>query len=263
MAAKQEIARLRDELNRHNRLYYEEAAPEISDREYDRLMDRLMELEAAHPELVTPDSPSRRVGGAPLAEFATVAHSVPMLSIDNTYNYDEVREWDARVRRGLNKGEAVKLRRRAQGRRRGRLAAVRGGRVRPGSDPRRRRAGRRHHGQPADRPRDPAEAARPPPCPARGPGRGLHDQLRARPAQRAPQGGGGAAVREPEELHRRLAQAARSEDLRPAAAPVHRSRAGEPPRASTRARTTRSPGSSRTGASRSARTRSATTRSTR
>jgi DNA ligase (NAD+) len=111
MAAKDvvhEIVRLRDELNRHNRLYYEDAAPEISDREYDRLMTRLMELEAAHPELATPDSPSRRVGGAPLAEFATVTHSVPMLSIDNTYNYDEVREWDARVRRGLNKGEAVK-----------------------------------------------------------------------------------------------------------------------------------------------------------
>src|SRR4051794_36325787 len=111
MAAKdvvREIARLLDELNRHNRLYYEEASPEISDREYDRLMERLTELEAAHPELVTPDSPSRRVGGAPLAEFATVAHSVPMLSIDNTYNYDEVREWDARVRKGLNKGEPVK-----------------------------------------------------------------------------------------------------------------------------------------------------------
>jgi DNA ligase (NAD+) len=108
MTAKHEIARLRDELNRHNRLYYEETAPEISDREYDRLMARLMELEAAHPELATPDSPSRRVGGAPLAEFETVRHSVPMLSIDNTYNYDEVREWDARVRRGLNKGEAVK-----------------------------------------------------------------------------------------------------------------------------------------------------------
>lgn len=103
-----EIAQLRDELNRHNRLYYEEAAPEISDREYDRLMERLMELEAEHPELLTPDSPSRRVGGAPLAEFETVTHSVPMLSIDNTYSYDEVREWDARVRKGLNKDEAVR-----------------------------------------------------------------------------------------------------------------------------------------------------------
>lgn len=110
MAAKSlthEIDRLRAEIERHNRLYYIEAAPEISDREYDRLMDRLIELEAAHPELVTPDSPTQRVGGAPLAEFATVAHAVPMLSIDNTYSYDELREWDARVRRGLTPGEPV------------------------------------------------------------------------------------------------------------------------------------------------------------
>src|SRR5436305_9262365 len=103
-----EIAELRSELGRHNRLYYLDAAPEISDRDYDRLMARLVELEAKHPELITPESPSRRVGGAPLAEFATVAHSVPMLSIDNTYSYDEVREWDARVCKGLNKGEAVR-----------------------------------------------------------------------------------------------------------------------------------------------------------
>jgi DNA ligase (NAD+) len=102
-----EIERLRAELDRHNRLYYLEAAPEISDREYDRLMKRLMDLEAEHPELVTPESPSQRVGGAPLAEFATVEHAVPMLSIDNTYSYDEIREWDARVRRGLNRGETV------------------------------------------------------------------------------------------------------------------------------------------------------------
>ncbi len=110
MASKQverEIATLRDEINRHNRLYYLDAAPEISDREYDRLMARLMELEAKHPELISPDSPSQRVGGAPLAEFASVAHAVPMLSIDNTYSYEEVREWDARVRRALNPGEPV------------------------------------------------------------------------------------------------------------------------------------------------------------
>jgi DNA ligase (NAD+) len=111
MAAKSvehEIEHLRNELNRHNRLYYEEAAPEISDREYDKLMARLMELEAEHPELLTADSPSQRVGGAPLAEFKTVAHAVPMLSIDNTYSFDEVREWDARVRRGLNPEEPVR-----------------------------------------------------------------------------------------------------------------------------------------------------------
>ncbi len=103
-----EIAELRSELDRHNRLYYLDAAPEISDRDYDRLMARLVELEGEHPELITPESPTQRVGGAPLAEFATVVHSVPMLSIDNTYSYDEVREWDVRVRKGLNKGEPVK-----------------------------------------------------------------------------------------------------------------------------------------------------------
>jgi DNA ligase (NAD+) len=103
-----ELARLREEIDRHNRLYYVEAAPEISDREFDRLLKRLEELEAEHPELITPDSPTQRVGGEPLEEFATVAHAVPMLSIENTYNYKEVREWDARVHRGLTSGEAVR-----------------------------------------------------------------------------------------------------------------------------------------------------------
>jgi DNA ligase (NAD+) len=105
---KREIARLRAEINRHNRLYYVDAAPEISDREFDRLMKQLQQLEAANPELITPDSPTQRVGGEPLAEFRTVAHAVPMLSIDNTYNFDELREWDARVRRGLTTGEKVR-----------------------------------------------------------------------------------------------------------------------------------------------------------
>ncbi len=111
MASKQieqEVAHLREELNRHNYLYYVEAAPEISDREFDRMMSRLAELEAEHPELQSDDSPTQRVGGQPLGSFATVTHAVPMLSIDNTYSYDELREWDVRVRKGLNPGEAVK-----------------------------------------------------------------------------------------------------------------------------------------------------------
>jgi DNA ligase (NAD+) len=103
-----EIARLRAELNRHNYLYYVEAKPEISDREYDRMMSRLTELEAEHPELVSPDSPTQRVGGQPLSGFRTVRHAVPMLSIDNTYSYDELREWDVRVRKGLNRDEPVR-----------------------------------------------------------------------------------------------------------------------------------------------------------
>ena len=103
-----EAAQLRAEIERHNRLYYVDAAPAISDKEYDLLLKRLEAIEAAHPELVTPDSPTQRVGGQPLDEFTTVAHRVPMLSIDNTYDYAEVREWDARVRRGLTEGEAVR-----------------------------------------------------------------------------------------------------------------------------------------------------------
>ncbi|WP_435010306.1 NAD-dependent DNA ligase LigA [Tundrisphaera lichenicola] len=106
--AAKEIASLRSEIERHNRLYYVDAEPVISDREYDRLMARLEELEAQYPELVTPDSPSQRVGGQPLDEFATVVHALPMLSIENTYNFDEVREWDARVRKALNPGESVR-----------------------------------------------------------------------------------------------------------------------------------------------------------
>ncbi len=96
-------AELRKLLDRHNYLYYVEARPEISDREYDRLMKELEALEAAHPELVTPDSPTQRVGGLPVEGFATVTHRVPMLSIDNTYNADELREFDGRVRKLLGK----------------------------------------------------------------------------------------------------------------------------------------------------------------
>jgi len=100
MTAKKEIDKLRRELERHNRLYYE-GAPEISDFDFDQLMRRLQELEAAHPELFDPNSPSQRVGGVPIESFPTVIHEPPMLSIDNAYTLDELREWDARVKRGL------------------------------------------------------------------------------------------------------------------------------------------------------------------
>ena len=103
-----ELAKLRDEINRHNRLYYVEADPEVSDKQYDALLKRLEAIEAEHPELIAPDSPSQRVGGQPIEGFVSVRHSAPMLSIDNTYSFDEVREWDARVRKGLNPGEPVR-----------------------------------------------------------------------------------------------------------------------------------------------------------
>jgi len=106
--ARREVEELRSDIGRHNRLYYVDAEPEISDHEYDRLIRRLEGLEAEHPDLVTPDSPTQRVGGQPLDEFASVTHSVPMLSIENTYNEGELREWDVRVRKGLNPGEVVR-----------------------------------------------------------------------------------------------------------------------------------------------------------
>src|SRR5918911_4228030 len=97
----QRAAELRRLIDHHNYKYYVEAKPEISDREFDRLLDELKKIEAAHPDLVTPDSPTRRVGGQPVEGFATVKHRQPMLSIDNTYNPDELREFDRRVRKLL------------------------------------------------------------------------------------------------------------------------------------------------------------------
>ncbi|TWU25579.1 NAD-dependent DNA ligase LigA [Bythopirellula polymerisocia] len=95
--AADEIEKLRDEIRGHDARYYGAAAPTISDLEYDRLMDRLKELEAAHPELVTPDSPTQRVGGAPVDELDSVRHLVPMMSIDNTYSLAELRKYGERT----------------------------------------------------------------------------------------------------------------------------------------------------------------------
>src|SRR5436190_17056728 len=95
------LAKLRDQLNRANHLYYIEARPEISDREYDKLMQELIDLEKEHPDLITPDSPTQRVGGDIQTELKSVRHAVPMMSIDNTYNEAEVRAFDERVRKGL------------------------------------------------------------------------------------------------------------------------------------------------------------------
>jgi DNA ligase (NAD+) len=92
---------LRREIERHNRLYHAEDAPEITDAEYDRLFGELVELEKRHPELATPDSPTQRVGAPPLPEFAEVRHRVPMLSLGNAFDEEEVRAFDKRVREGL------------------------------------------------------------------------------------------------------------------------------------------------------------------
>jgi DNA ligase (NAD+) len=94
-------AELRDQIAHHNRLYYEQDAPEISDAEYDALFRELVEIEAAHPELRTPDSPTQRIGGAPSSALKEVRHSAPMLSLSNAFSHDEVRAFDTRVRRLL------------------------------------------------------------------------------------------------------------------------------------------------------------------
>jgi DNA ligase (NAD+) len=95
------IAQLRDEIKEHDRRYYEEAAPTISDREYDRVYKELVDLEAKFPDLVTPDSPTQQVGGKPLQAFAQIQHRVPMLSLDNTYSEDEVANFYKRITRLL------------------------------------------------------------------------------------------------------------------------------------------------------------------
>jgi len=94
-----EIEKLRNEIRRHDELYYVTNAPEISDREYDALMEKLQKLEAEHPGLITADSPTQRVGGRPAEGFPEVVHTRQMLSLDNSYNIDELRAFDDRCRR--------------------------------------------------------------------------------------------------------------------------------------------------------------------
>src|SRR5437660_10849670 len=93
-----DIDTLRDEIRRHEYRYYVLDDPQISDAEFDRLMNELKKLESAHPELITPDSPTQRVGGKPREGFVKVAHSAPMLSLDNAFGEEELRNWDRRVR---------------------------------------------------------------------------------------------------------------------------------------------------------------------
>ena len=106
-SAEQKIKKLREEIEHHNHLYYVEAKPEISDQQFDRLMHELIDLETANPQFATPDSPSQRVGGQPIEGFKTVEHSVPMMSIDNTYDEAEVRAFDTRVRKALGPDESI------------------------------------------------------------------------------------------------------------------------------------------------------------
>jgi NAD-dependent DNA ligase len=104
-APEERLKELRDAIRHHEERYYQQNAPEISDAEYDALLHELEQLEAEHPDLVTHDSPTQRVGGRPVDGFPTVEHLVPMLSLDNAYNDDELRAFDERVRKGAGAGQ--------------------------------------------------------------------------------------------------------------------------------------------------------------
>ncbi|MDO8757027.1 MAG: NAD-dependent DNA ligase LigA, partial [Elusimicrobiota bacterium] len=101
--SKAEAAALRRELREHNRRYYEQDAPTVSDSEYDALMARLKELEDEHPELRSADSPTQKVGGA--STFAPVRHARPMLSLDNSYDEEDIRAWNDRALKNLPPGD--------------------------------------------------------------------------------------------------------------------------------------------------------------
>lgn len=103
--ALEEIAHLRETLRHHDERYYVHSDPEISDYEYDQLMKRLRELEEANPQFIASDSPTQRVSGRPVEGFGKQRHRRQMLSLDNTYSYDDLREWDARVLRGIGRSE--------------------------------------------------------------------------------------------------------------------------------------------------------------
>ncbi len=100
------ISHLRDEIRRHEDRYYIQNDPEITDDAFDALVKELEALEAEHPDLVTPDSPTQRVGGRPVEGFETAEHLQPMLSLDNAYNEEELRAFDERVRKGSGLGDA-------------------------------------------------------------------------------------------------------------------------------------------------------------
>ncbi|HEY7351680.1 MAG TPA: NAD-dependent DNA ligase LigA, partial [Terriglobales bacterium] len=104
-----DLESLRDEIRHHEYRYYVLDDPEVSDAEFDRLMNELKKLEADHPDLITSDSPTQRVGGKPREGFVKVAHSAPMLSLDNAYSEEELRNWERRVHEltGRNKIEYV------------------------------------------------------------------------------------------------------------------------------------------------------------
>ena len=209
MATKQPRAKrlkeLREAIDHHSYRYHVLDDPEIADAEYDALVGELIEIEAEFPDLITPDSPTQRVGAPPSDLFAPVEHRTPMMSLDNCFSLEELLAWGKRVERGIGRPT---LRHRAQdGRRRGQ-PDLRGRRLRQGGDPRRRQDRARTSPRTSRRSGGPARscAGKAPEDP-RGPGRGLHahrdfEKLNRSLDENRPEG-----VREPAERRGRLTAA--------------------------------------------------------
>src|SRR4029079_16467181 len=103
MTTRGDYDKLRKEIEHHNRLYYDQAAPEVSDAEYDRLYDRLVAMETEHPDWVSPDSPTQKVGGHPIERFEKAEHRLPMLSLEKAYTKEDIAGWIASMERELGK----------------------------------------------------------------------------------------------------------------------------------------------------------------
>ena len=231
----QRLNELRDAIRHHEERYYIHNAPEISDEEFDRLLHELERLEAEHPDLVTADSPTQRVAGRPVEGFATVEHLVPMLSLDNAYNEEELRAFDERVRGRGAWRRPGRLCRRTEDRRPEHRPHLRRRPARPRRDARRRNPRRRRD---RERPHDSRHSAplrAGPPDRDRNPRRSLSAARVVRAHEPRAGGGRRAAVPEPAQ-HRRRDDA----ESRPGAgleAPARRVRlsTGSPPTPATEA----------------------------
>ena len=159
-APAERVAELRRLIEHHNYRYHVLDDPEIDDSAYDALFDELKALEDEHPELVTPDSPTQRVGAPPAAGFTKVEHLSPMGSLEKVTTREALEKWAEDVRKRLGTRRAGRVRPRAEDRRLGRVARLRGRRARPGRDPRGRLAWGGRDGQPAHDRGDPAAHAR-------------------------------------------------------------------------------------------------------